>query len=650
MYELVANAEIDNKYILRKEIGTGGFGTVWTAQHKLLSHKTVAIKFGLNLMGDAKDRFDNEIKILDQLRDNPYIIKVEDAGNYGPYPYLVLEFATAGDLDHYIRQHPPTLNAIAGWLEQLSQALNYAHSKGIVHRDLKPANILFMQDGTLRLCDFGIAHDASHNFTVSGYSMGTVEYMAPEQITSFKDVGTQADTWALGVITLKLITGHTLFDAKQAGSSLVAAYQAVNNAKVPVLTVDRTGTAIPMRMQQVLVGALEKDPHKRLQYYPYITKFASDFKLALAQAGDIGTTTVALPHPVKAKPPSIKRPPTPPIPPKPKRAKSSAWVVPVIILGLAGLFLYYAVIPKMGIKFDLGIGSQTATPQSVTASQLLTIPTNNLGDIRSVAWSPDGKTLAIASLGGALLASNSGQLTPLNSPTNVYSVAWSPDGRLIASGAQDKIEMWSPDGQVWTVISSQVAVYSVAWSPDSKILAAGYEDGTIKFWNVNGQNIATLTGHTNIVFGVAWSPNGKMLASASRDQTVRLWSANGNALATLTGHTNDVASVSWSPDSKTLLTASADSTMRLWSANGQALATLTGHYGAVYCAVWSPDGKLFASSSEDGTVKIWSSDGKNLTTLTGHTSLVFSVAWSPDGKTLASSSRDGTIKFWQISR
>jgi serine/threonine protein kinase len=650
MYELVANAEIDNKYILRKEIGTGGFGTVWTAQHKLLAHKTVAIKFGLNLTGDAKDRFDNEVKILDQLRDNPYIIKVEDAGNYGPYPYIVLEFATAGDLDHYISHHPPTLNAIAGWLEQLSQALNYAHSKGIVHRDLKPANILFMQDGTLRLCDFGIAHDASHNFTVSGYSMGTVEYMAPEQITSFKDVGAQADTWALAVITLKLITGHTLFDAKQAGSSLVAAYQAVNKAIVPVLTVDRTGTAIPMRIQQVLASALEKDPQKRLQYYPYITKFANDFKLALAQPGDIGTTTVALPHPVKAKPPpmNMKRPPTPP---KPKRAKSSAWVVPVIILGLVGLYLYFAVIPKMGLKFDLGSGSQTATPLTVTASQLWTISTNNLGDMRSVAWSPNGKTLAIASLNGVQLGANNGQgLTPLGGPINVFSVAWSPDGKLLAGGAQDQIEMWSPDGQVWTVLPSQVGIVSVAWSPDNKILTAGYTDGTIKFWTVNGQDVATLTGHTDIVYGVAWSPDGKVLASASRDHTVRLWSANGSPLATLTGHTNDVASVAWSPDSKTLLTASADSTMRLWSASGQALTTLTGHYGAVYCAVWSPDGKLFASSSEDGTVKIWSSDGKTLATLVGHTSLVFSVAWSPDGKTLASSSRDGTIKFWQISR
>ncbi len=281
MFEFNPGVEIGDKYVLKKVLGSGGFGMVWLAGHKFLPNKFVAIKFGLNLMGDAKERFENEIQILDQLRDNPNIIKVEDAGNYGPYPYLVLEFATAGDLDKYILQNPPTLDAIAGWLKQLAHALDYAHSKGIVHRDLKPANILFMRDGSLRLCDFGIAHDDSHNFTVSGYSMGTPEYMAPEQIVNLRGVGPQTDTWALGVIALKLITGKPLFDAKNVGS-LVEAYQAVTNATVPKLTTDRSGATVPPPVQQVIARALEKDPQIRRASYPTVTAFAEAFARAIA--------------------------------------------------------------------------------------------------------------------------------------------------------------------------------------------------------------------------------------------------------------------------------------------------------------------------------------------------------------------------------
>ena len=93
MSKFKADVEIGNKYILIKSLGSGGFGEVWLARHKSLSNKFVAIKFGLNLMGEAETRFENEIQILDQLRDNPYIIKAEDVGSYGPVPYLVLEFA-----------------------------------------------------------------------------------------------------------------------------------------------------------------------------------------------------------------------------------------------------------------------------------------------------------------------------------------------------------------------------------------------------------------------------------------------------------------------------------------------------------------------------------------------------------------------------
>ena len=201
-----------------------------------------------------------------------------------------------------------------------------------------------MQDGSLRVCDFGIAHDDSHNFTVSGYSMGMPKYMAPEQIRNFKGVVPQTDTWALGVITLELITGRGLFDAKNVGSSQVEAYIVVTNATVPRLTTDRTGAAVPPGAQQVLERAMEKDPQKRST----VTEFAEAFALAIA-----------------------------PSPAKPLQ-KSNTTYVPTIT---------FASSPNP-------IPKPVNTVAPIASKYRLTGHTSWVG---RVAWSPDGKTLASAS-------------------------------------------------------------------------------------------------------------------------------------------------------------------------------------------------------------------------------------------------------------
>ena len=156
----------------------------------------------------------------------------------------------------------------------------------------------------------------------------------------------------------------------------------------------------------------------------------------------------------------------------------------------------------------------------------------------------------------------------------VYSVAFSPDGKTLASGSVDKtVKLWDAQtGQELATLKGHADnVTSVAFSPDGKTLASGSRDKTVKLWDAQtGQELATLKGHDASVYSVAFSPDGKTLASGSEDKTVKLWDAQtGQELATLKGHDDSVYSVAFSPDGKTLASGSGDKTVKLWVGNAR---------------------------------------------------------------------------------
>jgi WD40 repeat protein/transcriptional regulator with XRE-family HTH domain len=293
----------------------------------------------------------------------------------------------------------------------------------------------------------------------------------------------------------------------------------------------------------------------------------------------------------------------------------------------------------------------------------IAVLTSHIGAVDSVAFSPDGKTLATGSDAGTILlrdAATHRKITALTGPTGpVHSIAFSPDGKTLATGGS-AVRLWdvATHRKITALTSHTGAVDSVVFSPDGQTLATGNADGSVRLWDVTThRKIAALTGPTARVDSVAFSPDGTTLATGSGDGAVRLWDvASHRQITALTGPVGAVNSVAFSPDGTTLATGNADGTVRLWdmATRRPSRRPLTGPTGPVNSVAFSPDRTTLASGSADG---IFLRDLAGSTCACNHSPRLFtsntspatSLAFSPDGKTLATGSDAGTILLWDVA-
>ncbi len=212
------------------------------------------------LDAESRGRFEREAKAAAKLA-HPNIVTIYELGNFGgkEKPYIVMEYLEGTDVALVIGGEGVPLAEALDIVVQLCRALDFAHQKGVVHRDVKPANLRYLDDGQIKIMDFGIARiEGSHQITKSGVMIGTLHYMSPEQIRGEKLDG-RTDVFSAGCILYELLTGSRPFSGESATSIL---YNIVHESPEPILDKNHE---VPQEVQEVVDRALAKRPEDRFQ-------------------------------------------------------------------------------------------------------------------------------------------------------------------------------------------------------------------------------------------------------------------------------------------------------------------------------------------------------------------------------------------------
>ena len=436
-------------YEIRDQIGAGGMGEVYRAADTRLD-RTVAIKVLPEHLADdrqRRERFEREAKAVSSL-NHPHICTLHDVGEQDGIHYLVMEYVEGETLQQRLEKGRLPLDQALEYTIQIADALDKAHRQGVVHRDLKPGNIMITKSGT-KLLDFGLAklkgdagevsplsqmptEDPPAPLTAEGTILGTLQYMAPEQLEG-KEADARTDIFAFGAVAYEMVTGKKAFEgASQA--SLIAAI--IEREAQPLIQLHPT---IPRALDRVVMRCLAKDPDDRWQS-------AADLMHEVKWvAGDVSSAG----EPSAAQSTASGRA-------RDRRLISSVAVVTLVAIVTALVAL---------------------VPESPAPKMILEITTPPTTEPGSLAISPDGKKIVFVatSEGEAQLllrSLESGLAEPLPRTVNPTFPFWSPDSRSIGFFADQKLKRIDIDLGVVRELADAPVGSGGSWNSDDVILFA----------------------------------------------------------------------------------------------------------------------------------------------------------------------------------
>jgi hypothetical protein len=436
---------LSERYRVERELGVGGMATVFLA-HDLKHERDVALKVLHPELAAVlgAERFLAEIKVTAKLQ-HPHILPLLDSGEADGLLFYVMPVVDGEALRAKLqRETQLPIDDAVRITKEVASALDYAHRHGVIHRDIKPENIL-LHDGRAVVTDFGIALAVTAaggaRLTQTGLSLGTPQYMAPEQAMGEKAVDARADVYALGCVLYEMLAGQAPFTGPTA-QAIVA--QVLTTDALPVTTHRK---ATPPQVASAVHGALQKLAADR---------FASIDEYAKALDGLGRTITAAASHgPIAAS------------------SRSAWYVAAALVLGMALGGLAFA---KRG---EVAAGETRFYQIALPDSAPFIAGTNRFdASLKSVAISRDGRSLAyVASTPSgqrlALVKLDRGTTTVLRGTEDGYLPTFSPDGRALAFVSQRQVKRINLDDGTTSVVGTINYAFSMLWARNGFLYLTG---------------------------------------------------------------------------------------------------------------------------------------------------------------------------------
>ena len=445
-------------YEIVGRVGRGGMGEVWKARDTRLG-RTVAIKVlpsELSVSIQMRQRFEREAKTISQL-SHPHICSLYDVGNQDGVEYLVMEYLEGETLLERLARGPLPIDEALRHGTEIADALDRAHRQGIVHRDLKPGNVMLTTSG-VKLLDFGLAREldpegpiqsltsaptAVKDLTEEGAILGTLSYMAPEQLEG-KKADSRTDIFALGATLYEMATGRKAFS----GSSQASLITAIMSDDPPPMRDVRPMT--PRALDRLVRKCLAKNPDRRWQS-------ASDLADELTWVREADAPVASRGGPLPSGP--------------------LAWAV--LLVGVAALLAALALVARGRLPHASRQAGAIRFSEILPDGWNLALPSSlNVGGKSPIAVSPNGEQLAFAATaedGRTLL-----WVRPLDSPAaraltgteDASSPFWSPDSRSLGFFAGGKLKKIDASGGSPVALCDAADNRGGAWGRDGTILFA----------------------------------------------------------------------------------------------------------------------------------------------------------------------------------
>lgn len=247
-------------YEILGELGSGGMGRVYRVKN-VLSDRIEAMKVLLpDLVGrqELAARFVREIKVLACL-DHPNIAQLRTAITVENQLVMIMELVEGSSLAERVERGPIAVGDALNYIDQVLNALSYAHQRGVIHRDIKPANMMLTPQGVVKLMDFGIARSSEGGgLTMTGTTLGSLSYMSPEQTTG-QGVDARSDLYSVGVSLYEMVTGQRPFQGESDFAIMTAQ---VKEAPRPPIELQ---PQLPAAFNEIILMAMAKDPAYRFQ-------------------------------------------------------------------------------------------------------------------------------------------------------------------------------------------------------------------------------------------------------------------------------------------------------------------------------------------------------------------------------------------------